>query len=45
MFQTELAPIIFSQKEFVSKKNSDLVRSIIANHIMICGKNLESMTK
>jgi len=45
MFQTELAPIIFSQKEFVSKKNSDLVRSIIANHTMICGKNLESMTK
>ena len=45
MFQTELAPIIFSQKEFVSKKNSNLKHSIIANHIMICGKNLESMTK
>lgn len=45
IFQTELAPIIFSQKEFVSKKNSDLMRSIIANYIMICGKNLESMTK
>lgn len=45
MFQTELAPIIFSQKEFVSKKNSSLGHSIIANHIMICGKDLESMTK
>ncbi|MBM3910354.1 MAG: nucleotidyltransferase domain-containing protein [Thaumarchaeota archaeon] len=45
MFQTELAPIIFSQKEFVSKKNSNLKRSIIANHIMICGKDLGSMIK
>lgn len=45
MFQTELAPIIFSQKEFVSNKNSNLKRSIIANHIMICGKDLASMIK
>jgi len=45
MFQTDLAPIIFSQKELVSKKNGNLVSSIIANHIMICGKDLESIIK
>lgn len=45
MFQTNLAPIIFSQKELASKKNGNLLRSIIANHILICGKDLESIIK
>lgn len=45
VFHTQLAPIIFSQKELESKKNGDLIRSIVVNHIMICGKDLESMIK
>lgn len=45
VFHTQLAPITFSQKELRSKKKGDLVSSIIANHIMICGKDLESMIK
>ena len=45
VFHAQLAPIIFSQKKLQSKKKGNLVRSIIANHIMICGKDLGSMIK
>ncbi len=43
VFHAQLAPIIFSEKELESKKKSGLIRSIITNHVIICGKNLESM--
>ncbi len=42
-FHAQLAPIILSQKELESKKKDDLIRSIITNHILVCGKDLESM--
>lgn len=45
VFHAQLEPITFSQKELQSKKKGDLIRSIIANHIMICGKDLENMIK
>lgn len=45
VFHARLASITFSQKEFQSKKKGDLINSIIANHIMICGRDLESMIK
>lgn len=45
VFHAQLAPITFSQKELQSRKEGDLIRSIIANHILICGKDLESMIK
>lgn len=45
VFHARLAPITFSQKELQSKKKGDLINSIIANHIMICGRDLESMIK
>lgn len=45
MFQSELAPIIFTERKFTSKKNSDLAHSIIENYIMVCGKDLVSIIK
>ena len=43
IFHSKISPIIFSKKEFKSKKNTNLVRSIINNHIMVTDKNLEKM--
>lgn len=45
IFQSELAPIIFTERKFTSKKNSDLAHSIIENYIMVCGKDLVSIIK
>lgn len=43
-FQSKISQIIFSESEFKSKKkNSALVRSILDNHIMIYGKQLEDI--
>ncbi len=44
-FHSEVSPIVFSKSEFKSKKKSELVRSILDNHTMICGKNLEDILK
>ncbi|MEW6043227.1 MAG: nucleotidyltransferase domain-containing protein [Thermoproteota archaeon] len=40
VFHGNISHIIFSEKEFKSKKNGDLIRSILSNHILICGKKL-----
>ncbi len=45
VFHAQLAPMTLSQKELQSKKESDLIRSIVADHVMICGKGLESMMR
>jgi predicted nucleotidyltransferase len=42
-FHTRVSPIIFTKKEFLSKKKSDLMRSILANHIHITGIELEKI--
>ncbi len=43
IFYSHISTLIFSSKELKSKKNANLVRSILDNHIMIAGKNLEGM--
>lgn len=43
IFSGSTSPLVFTKKEFVSKKNTPLVRSIIANHIKVCGKDLDSI--
>ncbi len=40
-FHTRVSPIIFTKKEFLSKKKGDLIRSILSNHIHITGLDLE----
>ena len=44
-FHSKISPLVFSESEFKSKKKSELVRSILDNHTMIYGKNLESILK
>ncbi|MGQ0795418.1 MAG: nucleotidyltransferase domain-containing protein [Nitrosopumilaceae archaeon] len=41
IFQGSISPIIFTEKEFKSKQKESLIRSIIDNHILICGKSIE----
>jgi predicted nucleotidyltransferase len=43
IFHGSISHIIFSEKEFRSKKNGDLIRSILSNHILICGKELSDV--
>ena len=43
VFHSSLSPMIFSKKKFVSKKNDDLVRSILSNHILVSGLELERL--
>lgn len=42
-FDTRISPIVFSKKEFISKKRGDLVHSILLNHIIITGMELEKI--
>ncbi len=42
-FHCDTSPLIFSESELKSKKKSDLVRSILNDHVLICGKSLESV--
>lgn len=42
-FYGKISPLILSKKEFVSKRNSALIRSILENHIMITGIKLRDM--
>lgn len=44
-FHSKISPLVFSESEFKSKKKSEIVRSILDNHIRIYGKNLESILK
>lgn len=41
IFHGNLSPIIFTEKEFKAKQKGSLVRSIIDNYILICGKKIE----
>lgn len=41
-FHGGLSPIIFTEKEFKAKQKGSLIQSIIDNHILICGKKLET---
>jgi len=45
VFHARIAPIIISQKELRSKKKGGLIRSIVSDHIMVCGRDLEGMMK
>lgn len=42
-FHTRVSPIIFTRKEFISKRKGDLIHSILANHIHIAGLELEEI--
>jgi predicted nucleotidyltransferase len=44
-FHSKVSPLVFSESEFKSKKKSDLVRSLLDNHITIYGKNLKDILK
>ena len=41
IFHGGLSPIIFTEKEFKAKQKGSLIKSIIDNHILICGKKIE----
>jgi predicted nucleotidyltransferase len=45
IFHTKVSHIIFSEKQLHSKRNSDLIKSIIKDHILIAGKELVDMIK
>lgn len=44
-FYSKMSPLIFSKKEFLSKRNGDLIRSILENHIMVTGVKLKDMMR
>ena len=37
-FNKEISPLVFSEREFASKKKSDLVNSIRSNYVFVAGK-------
>lgn len=41
IFHGSISPIIFTEKEFKAKQKESLIRSIIDNHVLICGKRIE----
>jgi predicted nucleotidyltransferase len=41
IFHGSISPIIFTEKEFKAKQKESLIRSIIDNHILICGKSIQ----
>ena len=43
VFHGGISPLVFSEKKFRTKRKEDLIRSIISNHILICGKELDSI--
>lgn len=45
IFHGKVSHIIFSEKQFRVKRNSDLIRSVIKDHILIAGKKLEDVMK
>jgi len=42
-FHVGLSTIIFTEKEFKTKQKGSLIRSITDNHILICGKKIETL--
>lgn len=44
-FHTKVSHMIFSEKQLRSKRNSDLINSIIKDHILIVGKELMDVIK
>jgi len=42
-FHSTISSIIFTKKKFISKKNGELVRSILSNHILVTGTGLEKL--
>ena len=42
IFHGGLSPIVFTEKEFKAKQKGSLIKSIIDNHILICGKKIKS---
>ena len=42
-FHSAISPIIFTRKEFVSKKKGELVRSILSSHIPVTGSKLVTL--
>lgn len=42
-FYSKISPLILSKKEFISKRNSALIRSILENHIMITDVKLSGI--
>lgn len=45
LFHIKVSHMIFSEKQIRSKKNSDLINSIIKDHILITGKDLADIVK
>lgn len=43
IFHGSISPIVFTKKEFKAKQKESLIRSIIDNHILICGFNIETL--
>ena len=43
IFHGSVSPIVFTKKEFKSKQKSPLIRSIIDNHILICGFSIKNL--
>jgi predicted nucleotidyltransferase len=41
IFHGSVSPIIFTEKEFKAKQKESLIRSIIDNHVLICGKGIK----
>lgn len=41
IFHGSMSPIIFTEKQFKAKQKESLIRSIIDNHILICGKSIK----
>ncbi len=44
-FHAKVSHVIFSEKQFRTKKNNDLIKSIVKDHILITGKELADITK
>lgn len=41
IFHGSVSPIVFTEAEFKAKQKESLIRSIIDNHILICGKGIQ----
>ncbi|SRR5579885_130863 len=42
VFHGGISPLIFTEKQFKAKQKESLVRSIIDNHVLICGKSIKA---
>jgi predicted nucleotidyltransferase len=44
-FHKKVSHIVLTQKQIRKKKNSDLVRSILKDHILVAGRKLEDVIR